>query len=58
MAFEAVTAEGQQPNGNLKVTAFHNNNVFYAKRGYAVSRRPASPRTTSTRTGWAPRCRA
>jgi hypothetical protein len=35
-AFEAVTAEGQQPNGNLKVTAFHNNNVFYAKRGYAV----------------------
>jgi pimeloyl-ACP methyl ester carboxylesterase len=35
-AFEAVTAEGQQPNGTLKVTAFHNNNVFYAKRGYAV----------------------
>jgi pimeloyl-ACP methyl ester carboxylesterase len=35
-AFEAVTAEGQQANGTIKRTAFHNNNVFYAKRGYAV----------------------
>jgi predicted acyl esterase len=34
--FEAVTAEGQRPNGRLSPTLFHNNNVFYAKRGYAV----------------------
>ncbi|HEX4759154.1 MAG TPA: CocE/NonD family hydrolase [Thermoleophilaceae bacterium] len=35
-SYEAVTAEGQQLNGTIKKTAFHNNNVFYAKRGYAV----------------------
>jgi fermentation-respiration switch protein FrsA (DUF1100 family) len=34
--FEAVTAEGQRPNGTIAPTLFHNNNVFYAKRGYAV----------------------
>jgi predicted acyl esterase len=34
--FEAVTAEGRRPNGRLAPTLFHNNNIFYAKRGYAV----------------------
>jgi predicted esterase len=34
--FEAANAEGLQPNGSVKATAIHNNNVFYAQRGYAV----------------------
>jgi predicted acyl esterase len=34
--FEAVNAEGLQANGVVKTTAYHNNNVFYAQRGYAV----------------------
>ena len=34
--FEAVNAEGLQANGSVKTTAYHNNNVFYAQRGYAV----------------------
>lgn len=34
--WETVNAEGLQSNGVVKTTAYHNNNVFYAQRGYAV----------------------
>jgi predicted acyl esterase len=34
--FEALDAAGLQPDGTRKATAYHNNNVFYAQRGYAV----------------------
>jgi predicted acyl esterase len=35
-AYEAITAEGMQVGGTVKTTAYHNNNTFYAQRGYAV----------------------
>ena len=35
-AFETLDAEGLQTGGTVKTTAYHNNNVFYAQRGYAV----------------------
>jgi predicted acyl esterase len=34
--FEAISSTGLQASGRVKTTAYHNNNVFYAQRGYAV----------------------
>lgn len=35
-SYEAISSTGLQAAGTVKTTAYHNNNVFYAQRGYAV----------------------